>query len=646
MTALAGVWHFDGRPDAAQDFARMLAAQRRYGPDSIGQWSDGGVTLGRRLMRLLPEDAYDSQPLIGGAGRYVLVADVRLDNRDELIDLLQIPAADALTRSDAAILLAAIERWHESCFKHLIGDYAFALWDTTLRRLLLARDPLGQRPLHYHRGNGFFAFASMPKGLHALPDVPYKPDEQRIAEALVLMPDTGTRSFFYGIERVEPGHVAAVSASGLTTWRHWQPDGRRIVFGRTEDYGEALRELLDQAVRCRLRGVRTVAAELSGGFDSGAVAATAARLLGSAGGRVIAFTVVPRNGYDGPARRNRILDETPYAAATAALYPNMEHVLVRIEERSPLDSLDNAFYLFDRPKSGFTFGLPNSIYDAVRDRKLTVLLNGNAGNIGLSYDGLHLLPELARRGCWLRLFREGRALVGRGGMRWRGVLALTLGPWCPAALWIWLNHVAGRGLTTFDRDNYSAVNPRRFIEANLAAIAKARNLDLAYRPRKDSVSSRLWALRRIDGGNFGKGLLAGWHIDRRDPTADVRLLEYCLAVPTEQFLHNGTQRALARHALADRLPKIVLDERRRGLQGADWHEMLSAARDPIAAELDRLDGCAAATKALDLPRLHRLVENWPTDGWERPEVYGAYRLALVRGIAAGHFLRRASGSNN
>src|SRR5262249_11712250 len=158
---------------------------------------------------------------------------------------------------------------------------------------------------------GFFAFASMPKGLHALPDVPYKPDEQRIAEALVLMPDTGTRSFFYGIERVEPGHVAAVSASGLTTWRHWQPAGRRTVFGRTEDYGEALRELLDQAVRCRLRGVRTVAAELSGGFDSGAVAATAARLLGSAGGRVIAFTVVPRNGYDGPARRNRILDETP-----------------------------------------------------------------------------------------------------------------------------------------------------------------------------------------------------------------------------------------------------------------------------------------------------------------------------------------------
>ena len=113
MTALAGVWHLDGRPDAARDCARVLAAQRRYGPDSIGEWSDSGVALGRRLMRVLPEDTHDYQPLIGGAGRYVLVADVRLDNRNELINLLQIPGADAITCSDAAILLAAIERWDE-----------------------------------------------------------------------------------------------------------------------------------------------------------------------------------------------------------------------------------------------------------------------------------------------------------------------------------------------------------------------------------------------------------------------------------------------------------------------------------------------------------------------------------------------------
>ena len=104
MTALAGLWHFDGRP-AADRCARMLAAQELYGPDAPGQWSDGGVALGRQLMRLLPEDSFDRQPLIGGGGRYVMVADVRLDNRDELAAALDIPAAAAQGLCDAAILL-------------------------------------------------------------------------------------------------------------------------------------------------------------------------------------------------------------------------------------------------------------------------------------------------------------------------------------------------------------------------------------------------------------------------------------------------------------------------------------------------------------------------------------------------------------
>ena len=374
------------------------------------------VALGRRLMRVLPEDAFDRQPLIGGEGRYVLVADIRLDNRDELTEALRIPAPQARNLCDAAILLAAIERWDESCLERIVGDYAFAVWDGARRRLLLARDPLGQRPLHYHRGNKFFAFASMPKGLHALPEIPYAPDEERIAELLVLMPETGTKSFFAGIERVEPGHVVAVTANGLATRRHWQPSRRRIALRRPEDYSEALRELLDQAVSCRLRGTGDVGAYLSGGLDSGAVAATAARLLAPSGRRLIAFTGVPREGYDGPAPRNRIIDEGPHAAATAALYPNIEHVLVRNEGRSPLEDLDRNFFLSNGPLSvSAAAGWANSMNNAMRKRNVRVILSGSCGNMGLSYDGMELLPELFRSGRWLRLWREARALLHRGG---------------------------------------------------------------------------------------------------------------------------------------------------------------------------------------------------------------------------------------
>ncbi len=644
MTALAGLWHFNGRPDADEGCARMLAAQELYGLHAVARWSDGGVALGRRLTRLLPEDAYDRQPLIGGGGRYVLVADIRLDNRDELIGTLRIPVLDAQILSDAAILLAAIEHWDEFCLARLIGDYAFALWDAARQRLLLARDPLGQRPLHYHRGNGFFAFASMPKGLHALANVPYAPNEQCIAEFLVLMPQTGTESFFHGVERVEPGHVVTVTPFNLAARRHWQPSRTQIILRRPEDYTEALRDLLDQAVRCRLRGAQNVGAHLSGGFDSAAVATTAARLLAPSGRKIVAFTAVPREGYDGPSPRNRIIDEGPYAAATAALHANIEHVLVRSEGRSPLDDLDRSFFLFDQPMLNIcNIGWANSICDAARERKLTVLLGGDAGNMGLSYNGMELLPELLRSGRWLHLWQEARALVARRRMRWRGVLANIFGPWCPAALWVWLNRIAsGHASEVLD---YTGVNPRRLTEFDIPARAKARKLDLVYRPWKDSFAMRLWGLQRVDSGNYNKGILGGWQIDYRDPTADVRLLEFCLAVPTEQYLRDGVHKSLGRRALADRLPKLVLDEPRKGLQAADWHEGLTAVRDRVADELGRLDACAPAAKALDLPRLRRLVENWPAGGWERDEVMVPYRLALLRAISSGHFLRRVTGGN-
>ena len=644
MTALAGLWHFDGRPDAAQNCARMLAAQEVYGRHDGAQWSDGDVALGRRLMRVLPEDDFDRQPLIGGGGRYVLVADTRLDNREDLAAALGIPPQQASTLCDASILLAALERWGELCLDHLVGDYAFAFWDGTRRRLLLARDPLGQRPLHYHRSKRLFAFASMPKGLHALSEVPYAPNEERIAECLALMPETGSQSFFQGVERVQPGHVVLITSEGLSSRRHWQPSATRLQLRRPEDYSEALRALLDQAVKCRLRGTGDVGVYLSGGLDSGAVAATAARLLANSDRRIVALTGVPREGYDGPVPRNRIINEGPLAAATAALYPNIDHVVVPNQGGSPLAGLDRSFFLYDRPLNGLSAAAwTNSLDYAVQKRNLKVTLGGDLGNMGLSYNGLELLPELLSSGRWLHLVREARALVKSRRMRWRGVMANTLGPWCPESLWRWLNKkVNGHAL---EIGNYTALNPRRLAELDIVSRAKASNLDLAYRPWKNGFAMRLWALQRVDPGNFRKAGLAGWQVDHRDPTADVRLLEFCLSVPTDQFMRGGVQRSLAKRALADRLPREVLEEPRRGLQVADWHEDLTAARRDIVDELGRLDHCAAASQALDLPRLHRLAENWPAGAWERDEVMIPYRYALLRAIAVGHFLRRATGAN-
>ncbi|MGH7194119.1 MAG: asparagine synthase-related protein, partial [Candidatus Saccharimonadales bacterium] len=177
--------------------------------------------------------------------------------------------------------------------------------------------------------------------------------------------------------------------------------------------------------------------------------------------------------------------------------------------------------------------------------------------------------------------------------------------------------------------------------------ARDRGLDLSYRPRPDGFEARLWVLRRIDMGNANKGLLGGWGIDQRDPTIDRRLLEFCLSVPDEQCMVNGVLKALTRLAFADRLPAEVLAYRSKGYQAVDWHEGLAASRGALREELDRLENCGPAATAIDLARLRKITEDWPQGAnWNSEKVMSTYRLALLRAVSVGHFVRRASGSNS
>jgi asparagine synthase (glutamine-hydrolysing) len=640
MTALAGFWAPQGSADPAACVERMLEAQSVYAPAAPARARCGDLALGRRLFALLPEDRFDRGPVVGGGGRWTLVADVRLDNRAELLSTLGIAPAEAARLADAAVVMRAVERWEDEAVERLVGDFALALWDRDAERLLLARDYLGQRPLYYHRGSRFFAFASMAKGLHALPEIPRAPDRQAMARFLALVPEQGTWSYFEGIERVPTGHVCLVTRNGVELRRYWNPARTTLRLKRPEDYEEAVREQLDRAVAARLRGAEgQVGAHLSGGLDSSAVTATAARLLAGSG-RVTAFTSVPREGFDDPLPFGRFADEGPHAAAVAALYPNIEHVLVRTGGRSPLDALDRNAFLYERP----VLNLCNSVWadainGAAKARGLSVLLTGQVGNMSFSYNGFERLPALLRRGRLLALARDVLGLR-RQGLRLESIAANTIGPYLPARLWLAINRWRGRGM---DVGAYSAIDPAA--SAALREEAAAAGLDFSYRPSRDAFATRLWVLGRVDHGPYNKGTLGGWGLDTRDPTADRRLVELCLAIPAEQYLRAGRARGLARDAFADRLPKIVLDEFRKGLQAADWYEGACAARADFAAEVERLAALGPADGIFDVEKMRRLVEEWPEGGWNSHKVQASHRLALLRGISGGHFLRKALGAN-
>ena len=115
MTAIAGLWRFDGQPDAAESCMRMLSSQHVYGPHASAHWSDGDVAFGRRLMRVLPEDALDRQPLVGGNGRYVLVADIRrmIEAEDSDHPLSDQEIADALRAEGIALARRTVAKYRD-----------------------------------------------------------------------------------------------------------------------------------------------------------------------------------------------------------------------------------------------------------------------------------------------------------------------------------------------------------------------------------------------------------------------------------------------------------------------------------------------------------------------------------------------------
>lgn len=638
MSALAGIWSFAGH-DRSQDCDRMLAAQQIYAPDRPARWAGPGLAMGRRLFRLLPEDRYDRGPIVSADSGRALVADVRIDNREEIVAALG-QSGGGRTLSDAALLMLALEQWGEAAIDRLAGDFAFAWWDGPRHRLLLARDFLGNRPLHYHMGDGFFAFASMPKGLHALEEVPRAPNTEAVTRFLALMPEDNVESFFKGVQRVPAGHVCTVERNGATLRRHWRPSRTRLSLPKADDYRDALREAFDTAVRAQLRGADgQVATHLSGGLDSSTVTATAARLLGPAG-RIAAFTAVPREGYAGRVPRGRLGDEGPLAATLAAKYPQIEHVLIRTGHLSPVASLDRNFFLFERPVLNLcNEAWMEGIADAARQRGLRVLLTGQHGNMSFSYSGMEALPELLARGRLVAFARLLRRLPHHG-VHLESALSHTIGPFLPSWLWRGINRARGRHMHVSD---YSSINPAA--AERLQASAAGAGLDMSYRPRRDPFGTRIWVLNRTDNGNTHKAYLGGWGVDVRDPTSDRRLVELCLSIPHEQFLLDGEPRALARATFADRLSPEILGEKRKGLQAIDWHEGVDAGRSEIAEEVERFGTLPATEEALDRAMLNSLVEDWPTGAWHGDKTMRQYRLALLRGLSAGHFLRKASGSN-
>lgn len=643
MTAIAGLISFNEAPIDRATIDRMTQLLTPYGRDAQHSRYESQAAFLRTLLRTTPEESLDQQPCHHAESKTVVLFDGRLDNRDELGKALEL-LPDALRQmADSEIVLHACLRWGTEAVDKLLGDFAIACWQPQKKHLWLARDVLGTRPLYWSQKSDFFAFASLPKALFAIPGIEKAICDEQMHDYLCCLPMVGPQSFFKDVFRVEPGSLVILDGKSVHNRRYHRWDPKRVIrLGSDNEYLEAFREQLERSVSCRLRSCGPIASHLSSGFDSATVTAIAAKQLALNHKNLMAFTAVPREGFDGAESIGRHNDEAPGARALAARFPNIKHHLFRPGAISALDYLEEDVDTLDHPPLNLcNMTWINGIeLDAVQ-RGAKVLLNGRMGNMTISYTGEQYLAELCGRGHWTGWWREAMALKRLNPSRhWPGILSQSFGPYLPVPFWRLIGQLKGR---KWSLNDYSAVHPEFLKHMDHNRRIKDIGWDLSYRPWADGRKMRITALERVDIGDHALGSNAHG-LESRDPTADRRLIEFCLSVPDDQYLRNGQTRWLLHRLMGNTLPPEISRARTRGLQAPDWYENLTSKLPEIRQRLiDARD--QGINDYLDLDTLIASLDDWPTSGWDKDIVVKRYRLRLLRGLSIATFIGRTVPKN-
>jgi asparagine synthase (glutamine-hydrolysing) len=595
MSGIFGMYHTDGQPAERRLVRHAVESMAHRGPDGMTAWAQGPAGLGHALFQTTPESRYDRQPLVHESDRFVLVADARIDNRGELAShfsfrqpLAQVP--------DSAFIMAAYDKWGPACPEHLLGDFAFGIWDRTDRTLFCARDPMGMRPLFYIQDGNTTAFASEVPPLTALCDQPHRIAERSIALYLSrAYEEAPPATFLEVVSQLPGGHAALFSGREKRIWRYWTVDPQKTVRHASDaDYAAAFRDLFLSAVECRLRSTTPVGTFLSGGLDSSAVTCSARSLLAEGeGGALHSFSAV---WPDLAEQEGEAIDERQYMETVGAL-KGIEPHYCNLEAVSALAGADRAVEALGRPLYAANTHINWKIAQAANEQGIRVLLDGLDGDSVVTH-GMHRLWLLLRRGEWDALEDEiGRYATHHGGDPTKTFDQYVVSRLSELArsgeLMLFLQRVSEfrtrRAYSLYDLYVRSGVKhqlstalrqwwgragrPRRARDekANPHSAILPDRLRLLIDESKPVRSLPVGSesdIRRAHWGELKGGLWTlaleavnsmGAHnqVEMRSPFFDRRLIEFCIALPLEQKFKQGWTRYVLRRAVNGFMPESV-----------------------------------------------------------------------------------------
>jgi asparagine synthase (glutamine-hydrolysing) len=586
--AIFGILSLDGATVDPGELRRMGRAMAHRGPDGCEVLAMDHIGLGVCLMRVQVEDGWEAQPLHDSALGVTLVADARLDNREELAALLALDEQSLSTMADSMLLQAAWRRWGEQCVDHLIGDFTFAVWDHRAKRLHLVRDHMGQRGLFIHQAESIVVFASEVKALWAVDGVPRRLDPVGVARRLLLTLDPDPARTLYAQVRVLPGGcIESIDLNGRAAQRrYWRPHAGAQHLGRDEAYYlEAYRSIVEEAIACRVRRLeRGGGLLMSGGFDSGMIAAIAAPILHGAGRKLTGIASVLPLGDRSAAKDAR------KAVAAFEGRPGLD---LLYQEDDGADFFAQSETNFLREDSPMAVGpMRRRGYAALGGLRVRQVMDGHGGDYTVNGVAQGMLGRLLLQGKVSTFLREVRAR--RDFTRWswmRIAFYDVLRPLMPEGWMRWLALVMRGGRPLWrDAMTCDTFAQEAMLEGGIAKD-RLRDARVAAGKWEGRWQHMLW---RIVNTACAQTPAAVHGLVLTRPFHDPRVVELGLALPSTLHFRNGRDRWLARTGMADCLPQSLLT-RRPGNDREEplLHEAIMAGADAELARLEQNGGEAA-----------------------------------------------------
>ena len=516
-------------PDADGGWLQAATSAMHFrGPDAHGSWQEGPVGLGHTLLRTTAEAAHEQQPCTLD-NQVWLVADARIDDRAGLLAKLRSHGRTVDEDApDPLLILHAYAVWGDACVEHLLGDFAFVLWDAQTQRLICGRDPVGAVPVFYAQAGKQLVISNTLNIVRSLPGVAATLDDQAAVDFLLTGfygEDDGT--IFAAIRRLPPAHRLVATAQGLQITRYWEPPAQveYIRYRDPQEYVDHFRQLLTVAVSDRLRTDR-IGSDLSGGLDSTSVAVIAHQLLHAQGktptvrGATIAYSWL-MDGMDNEegALAQEVAD---FAGFTTHKYIAEEY-LARVPEVAPA---------YPDPEPWAVNALwshQDMMRDTAQDARVYFL--GFGGDPLLSWARVPWADALAL-GQYRSVARDVRK-------KWRGVVGTFSKPSTPHP---W---------EETRRLNRALVAPTLSAHVEHTVHQQASALaTMMGDQRRGMFTAPLWeTIFRVGDPGY-----SGIPIKTRLPFFDLRLVEFMMRVPPDPWCLN---KYLLRQATKGLLPESV-----------------------------------------------------------------------------------------